>query len=79
MAAGGAGAGGPLWHVTGQQETTRTTPTGGFATGVTVLFTTASGVSGSVFVADAQYNVDRVRELVSARVDQLEAVQGLSG
>lgn len=67
------------WHVTSQQETSRTTPQGQFLRGVNVYFTTAAGVSGSVFVSDSEYNAQSVRALIAARVAQLEAVQGLTG
>lgn len=67
------------WNVTTQQETTRPDSTGRFVSGVLVTFTTSNGLSGSVFVPDAQYTPDNVRSAIQARVEQMVGVQSLQG
>lgn len=73
------GAAMPHWRVTGQQETNRTDATGRFVSGVLVAFTIDNGVAGSVFVPDAQYTPDNVKQLIAARVAQLTGVANLAG
>lgn len=69
----------PAWRVTGQVEDTRVGPDGRVETGVKVLFRTAAGVDGSVFVVNAQYNAASVLAAISERVAVLDAVSGLTG
>lgn len=69
----------PGWRVTAQQETTRQVEGGRFVTGVLIMFTTQSGVAGSVFLPDASYNAANAKAAIAARVAQLEHVQGLTG
>jgi hypothetical protein len=74
-----AGVNPPLWRVTGQMETNRTGPTGQFVSGVLVSFTTNKGIAGSVFIPDAQYSPDAVKQAIGARVAQLHSVSDLQG
>ena len=66
------------WKVTGQQEGVQVDATGHVVTGVTVSFLTGHGVTGTVFLPDAQYTPDNVRNAVQAKSAILDAVTGLS-
>lgn len=68
----------PTWRVTGQFPTTRPTAGGRLVAGVTVQFVTGSGVSGSVFVPEAMYTPERVKQLIAAKVAPIEAVSSLT-
>lgn len=67
------------WQVTHQQETTRPNDTGQFVSGVVVSFQTHGGVSGTVFVPDALYNAEHVKQVIQAKVDKMTGVQNLKG
>lgn len=69
----------PAWSITSQREDYQLAPGGQLAAGVVVTFTTASGITGSVFVPNAEYNTAKVRALVSARAEAMEAVHRLEG
>jgi hypothetical protein len=66
------------WTVTGQMETTEFNQQGQVQKGVKVEFTTGQGHTGTVFVPQAQYNPDMVRQLVQARADLMDQVGSLS-
>lgn len=67
------------WRVTSQAETSEPNGQGQFVKGITVAFTTGHGVQGTVFVPEAQYNTDTVRQLIAQKVAALDAVGGLTG
>ncbi len=69
----------PLWVITGQREANRLNPQGQYVAGIIITFQTRSGVMGSVFVPDAQYTEQNVRNAISDRVASLEAVGKLTG
>ncbi len=69
----------PAWTITGQMERTMATEGGGLVAGVMVMFRSAAGHAGSVFLPDARYNVDNVRAAISERVALLDAVGSLTG
>jgi hypothetical protein len=71
--------GGPAWTITAQREDYQVGPNGQLGAGVVVTFTTASGITGSVFVPNADYNVAKVRALVDARAAAMEAIHRLAG
>lgn len=71
--------GGGMWSVSAQQEVTAPDAQGRYVPGVKVSFTTRAGLSGSVFVPDAQYNPANVRQAVEQRVAQMLTVHGLGG
>ena len=79
MTTGMGNGGGVGWTVTGQMEVTAPDSTGRYVPGVKVSFTTVTGLSGTVFVPDAQYNTERVRAAINERVAQMLAVHGLGG
>lgn len=66
------------WTVTGQMESTEFDQQGRIQKGYTVAFQTGQGHSGTVFVPQAQYNPDMVRQLVQARADLMDQVGSLS-
>lgn len=67
------------WHIVSQQETMQVVPPQGATRGVMVYFSTPTGLNGSVFVPDAQYNPANVKAAIAARVHQMNLVQGLTG
>lgn len=69
----------PAWTVTGQQETADIGPDGIYVPGVRVSFRMASGQSGQVFVPNAAYTPDNVRQAIQDRADTLAAVAALQG
>jgi hypothetical protein len=69
----------PAWTVTNQMETSDLGPAGTFVSGVKVSFRTASGATGSVFVPQADYNVDKVKALIDAKAATAEGIAGLQG
>ena len=66
------------WKIVSQQEMTQPDAMGRYIKGVTVGFTTENGISGSVFVPDAQYSVDNVKKLVDARAQLMMGVQAIN-
>lgn len=71
---------GARWEVTAQREDWQVDPTTGQAAqGMAVTFRTATGQVGSVFVAAADYTPDKVRRMIAARAEALDAVAGLKG
>lgn len=74
-----APSGAPAWSIVSQREDFQAGPNGQLAAGVVVTFTTASGVTGSVFVPNADYTVDRVRQAIANRAQAMESVQKLTG
>lgn len=79
MASDTSGSTGAGWTVTGQMEVTAPDSTGRYVQGVKISFTTFEGLSGTVFVPDAQYNTASVAAAIGARVAQMRAVHGLGG
>lgn len=77
--AGPAQGSGAAWSVTSQREDFQVGPDGRASAGVVVTFTTSSGISGSVFVPNADLAPEKVRQLVAARVETLEAIGRLTG
>jgi hypothetical protein len=71
--------GAPAWTITAQREDYQVAPNGQLGAGVIVAFTTVSGITGSVFVPNADYNPAKVRALVDARAMAMEAVHKLTG
>lgn len=74
----GGGGGGARWQVTGQQETTQFDAGNKLVPGVTVMFQTAMGHTGTVFVPSVQYTPDRVRQLVGERAALMDEVGSLT-
>ena len=70
---------GPAWAVVSQTETTDLGDDGTYVPGVKVVFRTAKGVTGSVFVRGADYTPDRVRQLVAARAVVADEIAGMAG
>ena len=68
----------PTWRVTGQQERTQIDATGRPVQGMTVLFQTGSGVTGSVFLPLPLYTPDNVRKAIAEAASGIEAVSGLT-
>lgn len=69
----------PAWAVISQVPDFRQGPSGAFVSGIVVHFRLASGTTASVFIPDAEYAREHVREVVAAKADELAAVDGLSG
>lgn len=67
------------WKVTTQVERTQVGQQGQLVMGVTVGFTTDSGLQGTVFVPETQYNAGTIRQLISQKVAAMSAVAGLTG
>ena len=67
------------WQVASQQEGSGQNDQGAYVHGVTVTFTTAKGITGTVFVPDAIYNADTVRARIQARVNAMHDVHALQG
>lgn len=66
------------WRVTSQSQTTQINGAGAPVDGVEVFFTTGDGHSGSVFVAQNQYNPANVRDAIAAAATQMDAVGQLT-
>lgn len=66
------------WTITGQVEGNQVTAQGRVISGTTVYLVTGNGDAGSVFVPEAQYNVEAVTAAVAARAAQLDAIHNLS-
>lgn len=71
--------GGVTWHVTAQNEGMGRLPTGQFAQGVNISFLTSNGMSGNVFVPNADYTPEKVRQAIHDRVSMMHSVGGLTG
>lgn len=69
----------PAWEVTAQVQTTDLGPAGAYVDGVRISFRTAAGALGTVFVANGDYTVERVRSLIAERAAVMDAVHGLTG
>ena len=69
----------PTWTIAYQRESTQQLAGGGLTTGVQIGFTTAEGVTQSVFVPYDKYTPDYVRQVIQARVDNITAVHNLQG
>lgn len=69
----------PLWVVTSQQETVDQAANGQYVTGTRITFRTRSGGVGSVFVAPAEYQPERVKALLTERAAAMEAVHTAVG
>lgn len=68
------------WKVTGQVPNAPGVDANGKATrGVEVSYLTDSGQSGTVFVPNASYNVDTVRQMIVAHSAVADGIAGLSG
>jgi hypothetical protein len=67
----------PLFTITSQVETYDRNAAGAFVTGVQVTFRTRTGATASVFVPYDQLQAERVRELVTIRARELEAIAQL--
>ncbi|MGH3571180.1 MAG: hypothetical protein ACRDUW_05025 [Pseudonocardiaceae bacterium] len=64
------------WQVVDQRQSSILRG-GSFQDAMVVVFTTASGVTGSVTVPTAQYTPDNVAKLISEKVAQIDAVHTL--
>lgn len=67
------------WKVLTQRPDQQFDAAGNFINGVTVNFQTKFGVVGNLFIPDAQYTVDRAKELIGERAAVLDGVSGLTG
>lgn len=67
------------WRIEGQQETTELDSSGRVVNGVRVMFVTASGQHGSVFVARSAYSIPNVQAAVANAAGTMEAVARLTG
>lgn len=79
MATGSSAQNSSGWKVTNQAPATALGADGRAQTGMRVYFQTGKGIVADVFVPWADYNPDRVRELVLARVALIDGVHSLSG
>jgi len=66
------------WTVVGQTAKTMPNSQGVLVPGIQIAFTTGSGQPGTVWVPEADYNVDTVRALILQRVKTIDAIQGLT-
>jgi hypothetical protein len=69
----------PAWTVIGQQPDVGPNDAGIFVQGMTVTYRTRSGAVGKVFVPQAQFTADQVREIVNTAAGHSEAVANLQG
>lgn len=68
------------WRVASQVPRKMTQPDGvTILDGYTIHFVTANGVSGSIWISEADYSVDNVRNAIAAKVRLLDGVSGLEG
>ena len=67
------------WRITSQLETMAPNASGQYVRGVHVTFSTDTGLVGSVFVPNQQYNPGMVAEMIAQRVKQMVAVHNLNG
>lgn len=69
----------PRWSVTSQIPTTQPDANNYFTQGVRVNFTTDFGMADSVFVPNARYNAESVKELIEQRYQEALRVHQLQG
>jgi hypothetical protein len=69
---------GKLFWITDQVPATRVTPAGRFEDGYEVLFMTAVGVEGKLFVPQALYSPENVGNLVRSEALRIVEVAGLA-
>jgi hypothetical protein len=67
------------WKVVSQQETMGLDPMGRAVEGIKVYFQTERGLSGSVFVPKADYNLLNVKAAIQDAVGMLHTVHDLKG
>jgi hypothetical protein len=67
------------WRVTGQQETVDNGPDGRVVRGYRIMFQSAKGHHGSVFIPAEQYNPNNVKAAVGSMAFQLDQVGDLQG
>lgn len=68
------------WRVTNQRETTALNPdTQDYERMIEVRFVTEHGDTGMIYVPPALFSADRVRDLITTRVDELNAVRKMTG
>ncbi len=71
---------GPVsWRVISQRQTIGQDERGNIVDGMQIFVETSDGVTFSVFVPMARYNVDEVKKIIQQRVDLISAVGGLHG
>jgi hypothetical protein len=68
----------PSWSVTGQQETSDIGPQGTYVPGVRVTFQLENGTVGQVFLAQADYSVEKARAAIAAKAATMAAVSSLT-
>lgn len=66
------------WHVTGQLEQQKIDTSGQVQDGMTIMYQTDAGVSGTIWLPMAQYTADNVRRAISLKADLNNTIQGLS-
>lgn len=66
------------WQVTSTTETQEVDSAGSVVRGARVHFTTGTGQSASVFIPQAQLNVDNVRAAIAAKAALLDQVGTLT-
>lgn len=69
----------PAWNVTGQTEQMQPLANGTYVPGVSISFVTRGGHSSSVFVPQAQYTPDFVRDAINTKAQTVDAIGALSG
>lgn len=67
------------WSVTSQQESMGQDASGRYVSGVNVSYTTNGGLSGTIFIPDAQYNAEAVKARIEARLRAMTDVHTLGG
>jgi hypothetical protein len=67
------------WTVGTQVQRTARNTLGQFVPGWDIHFVTSSGIAGSVWVSDTDYNPSTIRELIASKAAIIDQVQGLSG
>ena len=55
------------WHVTGQLEQQKIDPSGQVVDGMTIMYQTGDGVSGTVWLPMTQYTTENVRRAIAAK------------
>ena len=64
----------PAYTVVSQQETTQMGQDGIFSPGVRVTFRLSTGQQGSIFLPDAQFTVQNVREAIDKKAALMAAI-----
>ena len=67
------------WRIESQQETTELDASGRVVNGVRVMFVTAKGNHGSVFVSRAMYSIPNVQAAVANAAGTMDGVANLRG